>query len=140
MDTGYSNHLSGNKKWLVDFESGKRTKIRCVDDKYLNVEGMENVRVVLNNGKSALIQNVWYVPNMKSNMMSVGKLIEKGISITMKENLLKLYDCNQKLIMKSEQGRNRIFKVNVKIENSECLCATSVHVFKMYHSIRKMQD
>ncbi|KAK2385973.1 hypothetical protein QL285_059916 [Trifolium repens] len=126
MDTGCSNHLTGNKKWLVDFDSGKSTKIRCADDKYLNAEGMGNVRVILNNGKSALIQNVWYVPGMKSNLMSVGQLIEKGFSVTMKDNLLKLYDCNQKLIMESEQGRNRTFKVNVRTADSECLSATSV--------------
>jgi hypothetical protein len=81
MDTGCSNHLTGNKKWLVDFDSGKSTKIRCADDKYLNAEGMGNVRVILNNGKAALIQNVWYVPGMKSNLMSVGQLIEKGFSV-----------------------------------------------------------
>ncbi|KAK2372692.1 putative mitochondrial protein [Trifolium repens] len=126
MDTGCPNHLTGNKKWLVDFDSGKSTKIRCADDKYLNAEGMGNVRVTLNNGKSALIQNVWYVPGMKSNLMSVGQLIEKGFSVTMKDNLLKLYDRNQKLIMESEQGRNRTFKVNVRTADSECLSATSV--------------
>lgn len=68
-------------------------------DKYLNIEGMRNVRVILNNGKSALIQNVWYVLDMKSNLMSVGQLIEKRFSVTMKDNLLKLYNCNQNLIM-----------------------------------------
>lgn len=44
----------------------------------------------------------------------------------MKDNLLKLYECNHKLIMKLEHGRNRTFKVNVKTANSECLSATSV--------------
>lgn len=71
---------------------------------------MGNVRVDMNNAKTALIQNVWYVPDMKSNLMSVSQLIEKVFSVTMKENLLKLYDCKQKLIMKSEQGRNRTCK------------------------------
>ena len=102
MATGCASHLTGNKKWLVDFDSGKSTKIICVVDKYLNVEGMENVKIILNNGKAAVIQNVWYVPDMKSNLMSVGQLVEKGFSVTMKDNLLKLYDCNQKLIMESE--------------------------------------
>ena len=38
MDTSCSYHLTGNKKWLVKFDSGKRTKIRCDDDKYMNAE------------------------------------------------------------------------------------------------------
>lgn len=126
MDNGCSNYLIGNKKWMVDFDYRKRTKIRCINDKYLNVEGMGNVRVVLNNGKATLIQNVLYVPDMESNLTSVGKLIEKGFSNTMKDNLLKFYNCNQQLIMKLEQGRNIAFKVNVKATDSKCLSATSV--------------
>ncbi|XP_050885874.1 uncharacterized protein LOC127091302 [Lathyrus oleraceus] len=38
MDTGCSSHFIGNKKRLVDFDFRNKTKIRCTDDKYLNVE------------------------------------------------------------------------------------------------------
>ena len=63
---------------------------------------MGNVRVRVKNGRNILIKDVWYVPGIKSNMMSVGRLIEKYFSVVMKDNLLTLYDSNQKLIMKSE--------------------------------------
>lgn len=79
----------------------------------------------LNNGKNVLIKDVWYIPGMNINLMSVGQLIEKGFSVTMKGNLLKLYDCNQKLIMHHELGRNRTFKVNDAISNTQCLSARS---------------
>jgi hypothetical protein len=48
------------------------------------------------------------------NLLSVGQLIEKGFSVIMENNLLTLYDSNQKIIMKSEKGSNRTFKVNVE--------------------------
>lgn len=102
MDTGLSNHLTWNKQWLVYFDSRKRTKIRCVDDKYLNAEGMGNVKVKVKNGKTVLVKDVWYVPGMKSNLVSVCQLIEKGFSVTIKNNILKLYDSNQNLIMESK--------------------------------------
>lgn len=86
---------------------------------------MGNVIATLKNGNIALIQDVWYAPDMKRNLMNVGQLIEKGISVTMKDNLLKLYGCNQKLVMKSEYGRNMTFKVNVKTTDSQFLNATS---------------
>jgi transposase InsO family protein len=123
MDTGCSNHLTGNKLWLIDFDSRRRAKIRCADDKYLNAEGMGNVKVKVKNGKTVLIKDVWYVPGIRSNLMSVGQLIEKGFSVVMKDNLLKLYDSNQNLIMQSEQGSNRTFKVNVETAETECLSA-----------------
>lgn len=51
MDIGYANHLTENKQWLVDFDSCKMTKIKCVDDEHLNVGEMGNVIVKLNDGK-----------------------------------------------------------------------------------------
>src|SRR3954471_13512024 len=121
MDTRCSNHLTGNKQWLIDFDSERRTKIRYVDDKYVYAEGMGNVKVKVKNGKTVLIKDVWYVPRIRSNLMSVGHLIEKGFSVVMKNNLLKLYDSNKNLIVQSEQGSNRTFKVNVEIAASERL-------------------
>lgn len=41
---------------MVDFDSRKRTKIRYADDKYINVEGMGNVKVKVKNGKTIMIK------------------------------------------------------------------------------------
>ncbi|XP_058783017.1 uncharacterized protein LOC131657663 [Vicia villosa] len=58
MDTGFLNPLSENKQWLIDFNSRKRKKIICPYDKYLNVEGMRNVKVKVKNGKIVIIKDV----------------------------------------------------------------------------------
>ncbi|XP_058758550.1 uncharacterized protein LOC131631796 [Vicia villosa] len=97
MDTGCSNHITENKQWLINFDSKKRTKIRCTGDNFLNAKGMGNARTKLKNGKTVLIKDVWYVPDMKSNLKMFGMFL-----VTMKDNLLKLYDSNQKMIMQSE--------------------------------------
>lgn len=78
----------------VDFDYGRKAKIICVDDEYLNAEGIKNVIVKLNHGKIVLIKDVWYVSSMNNNLMSVDQLFEKGFLVTMKDNLLKLYHCN----------------------------------------------
>lgn len=72
MDIRCSNHVSENKQWLINFDSGRRTKINCVDDEYLAAKGMRNVLVKVRDGKIMLIKYVWYVPAMKNNLMSVG--------------------------------------------------------------------
>lgn len=51
MDTDWSNHITGKKRSLVNFDSRKRIEIICVDDKYLNTKGMGNVKVKVKNGK-----------------------------------------------------------------------------------------
>lgn len=86
---------------------------------------MGNVIVKLNNGKTILIKDVWYVPSMNRNMMSIGQLIENIFLVAMKENILKLYNCNQKPIMQYELGRKKTFKVNVVTTDTQCLNARS---------------
>jgi hypothetical protein len=51
MDIGCSNHLSGNKQWLIDFDSGRKVRVRCTNDEYLNAEGMGIVTVRWKNGR-----------------------------------------------------------------------------------------
>lgn len=64
---------------------------------------MGNAKVRVKNDKTIMIKDVWYIPDMKINMMSVGQINEKGFSVNMKDNFFKLYDSDQKLIMQSEQ-------------------------------------
>jgi hypothetical protein len=47
-----------------------------------------------------LIEKILYIPDMKCNPMSVEQLIEKGFSLTIKDEELKLYDQKKRLILK----------------------------------------
>lgn len=86
---------------------------------------MGNVRVKFNNDKTILIKDVWYAPGMNNNLVNLGHLIEKGFLVTMKDNLLKLYNCNQKLIIDSKLRRNITLKVNVTTTDTQSLSARS---------------
>lgn len=55
--------------------------------------------------------------------MSVNHLIEKGFSVTTKDIILKLYDCNQKMIIQFDHGSNKTFKVNLETTKTKCLSA-----------------
>ena len=46
----------------------------------------------LKDGVMGLIQDVYYVPDLKTNILSMGQLIEKGYSIFLKDRLLHLKD------------------------------------------------
>ena len=52
-------------------------------------------------GSSTIIKDVLYVPCMKCNLLSVGQLIEKGFSVTMKNEVLALFDAINKLVLRS---------------------------------------
>lgn len=133
LDTGCSNHLTGNRQWLINYDSSKESRIRCADDEYLVAEGMGDVLVKLKDGGTVLIENVWYVPGMKSNLMSVGQLLEKGYSVTMRDAVLQLFDNSDKLVLKSKLSRNRTFKCNVKDSGVKVLSTVTESQSWLWH-------
>lgn len=78
LDTGYSNYMNGRRVWLEDFEEPKKIKVRLVNNSSLKAEGIGNIVIQMHNGEKVMIKNVFYIPGMKCNMLSVGQLVKKG--------------------------------------------------------------
>lgn len=63
---------------MTDLDKTRKSKVRFADDRTLCAEGAGNIVTRRKNGKSALIENVLYVPDMKCNILSIGQLVEKA--------------------------------------------------------------
>jgi len=61
------------------------------------------------------MEGVYYVPDLKNNILSMGRLLEKGFSIFMKDRMLYLKDNNGRMFARLEMTKNRIFILNLKI-------------------------
>jgi len=60
--------------------------------------------------RSTVIKDVLYVPGIKCNLLSVGKRMEKEFSITMKNEVFKLFDEENKLVIRSPLSKNKTSK------------------------------
>ena len=127
LDTGCSNQMTGHKEWLGDFDENRRSNIRLADNRTLSAKGMRNILIQRKDGKTALIENVLYVPGMRCNLMSVSQLVEKGFSVSMKDGMLELLDPNLKLVLRSSFSRNRTFQANIKAAEVQCLMVTKIN-------------
>ena len=90
----------------------------------MTVEGTRRVAFKENDGKDTVIEEVLFVPGMKTNLLSLGQLLEKGFVMRMEDNCLKVFDKDQKLVIKANLSQNRTFRVGMNILKHECL-ATS---------------
>ena len=81
---------------------------------------------------------MYYIPELKNNLLNMGQLQEKGIAILIKNNMCKLFHDSRGLIMKSEMSANRMFVVLASTnsrnnEQSACFKAESENVMKLWH-------
>ena len=83
LDTEYSNHMTGNRDWLVDFNPNVTTSVRFADNSTILAEGIGKVMITRKNGETTYMHSVLYVPSMKNNLLSLGQLLEKGFTMAM---------------------------------------------------------
>ncbi|KAK2407602.1 hypothetical protein QL285_043205 [Trifolium repens] len=114
FDSGCSNHMTGNRSILTNFDECLNTKIKLANNESIKVEGMGNVMIHMSNGKKAVIRKVLYVPGMQCNLLSVGKLISKGFKVVIEHETLQLFDSKKRLTFKTAQSKNRTYKNQFK--------------------------
>ncbi|XP_073225660.1 uncharacterized protein [Cicer arietinum] len=125
LDTGCSNHMTSHKEWLIDIDTSRRSKIMFADDRTLEAEGVDNMVIKRRNGKTVMIENVLYVPGMKSNLLSIWQLIQKKFQVVMKNDALEMYDGQKKMIFKAPLSKNITFVINIQAADIQCLKTTS---------------
>ncbi|XP_006593259.1 uncharacterized protein LOC114378981 [Glycine soja] len=126
IDSGCSNHMTGHRDWLVNFDAMKKSKVRFVDDRVIQAEGEGNVAVRRLDGRQAMFTYVLYVLGMKSNLISMSQLLENGFSMKMSNGSLEVYDTAKKMIVKALLARIRTFKVNLNTIEPQCLSAVTL--------------
>lgn len=110
-----------------------RRKIRFGDGSYVIAEGIGKVAIRREDRTNVIVSDVLYVPQMKSNLLSLGHLLEKGYSMNMKGNYMEVFDSKEKVVLKVSMSRNRTFKVGVNSIDKKCLIAQVDDIVWKWH-------
>ncbi|KAL5762607.1 hypothetical protein ACOSP7_018871 [Xanthoceras sorbifolium] len=78
LDSGCSNHMSGIKSTFKELDESYKVQVKLGDNKQIQVEGKEMVAIKTGNNGVKFLHNVFFVPSLAHNLLSVGKLITAG--------------------------------------------------------------
>jgi len=84
LDSGCSNHMCGNKGMFLNMVEGHKHFVKCGNNSRMSVAGKGSVRLVFNDN-TFLVQDVYYVPGIRNNLLSVRQLQEKDLTILIKK-------------------------------------------------------
>ncbi|RVW64797.1 Retrovirus-related Pol polyprotein from transposon TNT 1-94 [Vitis vinifera] len=90
LDSGCSNHMCGTKEYFSDFDGSFRDSVKLGNNTSMVVTGKGNVRLQVN-GIAQIITGVFYVPELKNNLLSIGQLQEKGLTILFQSGKCKVF-------------------------------------------------
>jgi GAG-pre-integrase domain len=114
LNSGASNHMCGHKHLFKEMRKVKDGHVSFGDASKVEVKGRGTVCYLQKGGLVGSIQDVYYVPDLKTNILSMGQLMEKGYSVLMKDRVLHLKDKQWRLVTRVEMRRNRMYKLNLR--------------------------
>lgn len=83
--------MSGNKEFFTNLDETVVGNIVFGDNTKVPIKGKGDILIRTKNGSHHLISQVYYVPSLKINILSLGQLLEIGYDIHMKNSHLERY-------------------------------------------------
>ncbi|GJZ47234.1 retrovirus-related pol polyprotein from transposon TNT 1-94 [Tanacetum coccineum] len=120
IDSAASNHMTGEEDLFVEMEQSKGN-VTFGDESKAPVKGKGKILIRAKDGSHQYISDVYNVPNLKSNILSVGQLLEKNYDIHFKDRSATIRNQEGKLIAKVPMTKNRMFILNIQHDEAKCL-------------------
>ncbi|XP_057837949.2 uncharacterized protein LOC131048110 [Cryptomeria japonica] len=75
LDSGYSNHIIGNLEMFSSLDENVKLDVTLGNDNKVSVMGKGSVNILTQMREKKYISDVYFVPGLKHNLMSIGQLI-----------------------------------------------------------------
>lgn len=114
LDSGCSNHMCGNKDLFFDFEEVSQQTVKLGNNTRMQVSSRGNIKMEIDN-VNFIFGDVFCVPELKNNLLSIGKLQERGLSILIEAGMCKISHPVKGLIIQTKMTSNRMFILVAKM-------------------------
>jgi hypothetical protein len=123
LDSGCNNHMTSNKDLFSNLDNSVTSQIKLGDDYQKKVLGKGVIYILTKQDEKKDIHDVYYVPGLRHNMMSVGQMNEHGYKVIFEGSKCTILDKppSKKIIATIQMTKNRMFPLilrNVNLSQS----------------------
>ena len=121
LDSRASSHVTGNPHLLSDISHSRIPSIRTAGGISMPVAHQGTVSTIDFSGKIKHIDQVLYVPGVKTNLLSVGKLTDAGYRVLFSKHNCLIYDKDNPnciLLRAIRDSRNNLYRVQEQFKTT----------------------
>ena len=75
LDSSCSNHMTRNIAMFANLDENTKSEVTTRTDRKIFVMGKERVSILTRKGEKKFVPDVYYVPSLKCNLLSIGQLV-----------------------------------------------------------------
>jgi hypothetical protein len=134
LDTGASNHMTGTHSALTSLDDRVHGSVRFGDGSIVKICGLGSVVIQARHGQHKVLTRVYYIPKLKSNIISLGQLEEAGCDIRLFNGRLRVLDPDQNLLVSAPRTANRLYTVELGLASPICLLSKLIDTAWKWHA------
>jgi transposase InsO family protein len=123
LDTGASNHMSGSRSAFAHLDSGIHGTVRFGDGSVAQIEGSGTILFTCKNGEHQKLSNVYFLPRLTANIISVGQLDEGRYQVLVEDGTMRIRDEERRLLARIPRSPGRLYVLTVTIARPVCMAA-----------------
>ena len=111
--------MTSKKSFFHKIDENIKGRVKFGDGSTIPYEGKCNVSVTFKTGEVLIILNVLYLPDLKTNILSLGKLDDQGCKTILNSGFLTIRDKFDRLLTKTKKTSESMYKLKINI-NEKC--------------------
>jgi len=113
--------MSGSRATFVDLDTGITGSVWFEDGFVVRIKGIGTMLFSYKDGEHRSLPNVYYLPCLTSNIISVGQLDEGGYQVLVEHGVMRVRDEDRCLLAKIPRSPGRLYNLDVTIARPVCL-------------------
>jgi hypothetical protein len=134
FDTGASSHMTGERHMFAAMDDTVHGTVKFGDGSLVAICGRGTVVFRSQSGEQRALANVFYIPSLKSNIISVGQLDEGGCAVSIKRGVMTILDPGDRMLARVMRTATRLYTGVLTIDTPSCLLAQGDDVSWRWHA------
>ncbi|GKB55114.1 uncharacterized mitochondrial protein-like protein [Tanacetum coccineum] len=115
FDNGTSKHMTSNYSYFSELNENITRRVRFENGSCVSINGKGSILLQGKNEEQKLLKDVYYIPAIRSNVISLGQATISGYDISIRGDFLTMRDSWGSLLIKVTRSANRLYKDQLKV-------------------------
>ncbi|XP_066320017.1 uncharacterized protein [Miscanthus floridulus] len=115
LDTSATNHMMGQRAFFSELDTGVCSTVRFGDGSVVAIEGRGTVLFKCKNGEHRLLSDIYHIPKLTVNIISLGQLDEDDHEVRIKKGILRIWDQRSRLLVMVKRSASRLYFLDIDI-------------------------
>ena len=106
LDSSASNYMTGSKAAFSELNDDMTGTVKFGDGSRVAIQGRGTIIFRCQNGEHHALMDVYYIPQLRSSIISISQLDKRGSEVLIKDGVLRIRDREQRLLTKVKRSQN----------------------------------